>query len=109
MSVRIFTQMDSCPKHVASIYSPEGDDISHGSLIINYPDTGAPVGIIENIWTHEKYRRKGLATQIMTELIKIATDKKCYKVILDTADHNVQFYQKLGFVKWQNSMRLSLQ
>lgn len=85
-------------------------EVCHGTLILNLRKAinGDPVGIIEDIWTEPSFRKRGLASQLIKELIEIAKDKKCYKIILDCSDENVKLYSKLGFKKWQNSMRLDI-
>lgn len=84
--------------------------ISRGFLIIN--DRKAlgdkSVGLIEDIWTDENHRRKGLASIIMRSLILTAKREGCYKIVLMCSDQNVGLYEKLGFTKHQNAMRLSL-
>lgn len=84
--------------------------VSRGYLIINYRDAikDKPVGLIEDIWTEEKHRRQGLASIIMNGLIDIAKREGCYKVTLSCDEKNVSLYEKFGFVKHQNAMRLSL-
>jgi len=93
-------------KFKASVVDEKGYDISRGYILINErPGIGDRVGIIEDIWTDENHRRKGLASEVVQTLIDIGQDHKVYKIVLDCADHNVHFYEKFGFHKWQNSMR----
>jgi glucosamine-phosphate N-acetyltransferase len=85
-------------------------EVCHGTIIINHRKAinGDPVGIIEDVWTHEDYRQKGYGRKLVQELVDFAKTKKCYKVVLDCNDHNVAFYSKIGFKKWQNSMRIDI-
>jgi GNAT superfamily N-acetyltransferase len=99
----------SVHKFVARIYDDNGDLISKGTIIINDGrDNDSPVGLIEDIWTDERHRGKGLAKSVINELIIKAKQFECYKIVLCCADHNVGLYEKFGFVKHQNAMRLSL-
>lgn len=86
----------------------DNEIICKGSIIINYKENDRPIGLIEDIWTKESHRKQGLATLIVKELIKIANDFNCYKCMLYCADHNKNFYEKIGFKINQNSMRYSL-
>jgi GNAT superfamily N-acetyltransferase len=55
------------------------------------------VAHIEDIVTDSKFRGQGLGAQIINHLVQQAKIAKCYKVILDCAEHNVGFYTKCGF------------
>jgi glucosamine-phosphate N-acetyltransferase len=41
---------------------------------------------------------------MLSKLVSIAKEKKCYKVTLDCADTNVTFYEKCNFEKRGNQM-----
>lgn len=86
----------------------EEEIVCKGSIIINAKNNDKPIGLIEDIWTKESHRKQGLATSIVKELIKIAKDFDCYKCMLYCADHNINFYEKIGFEINQNCMRLNL-
>lgn len=66
------------------------------------------VGHIEDIVIDSKYRGYGYAKNIINELIKIGSNNNCYKIILDCSDEMNEFYEKLGFKKSANNMRLNL-
>jgi glucosamine-phosphate N-acetyltransferase len=55
------------------------------------------VAHIEDIVTDDKYRSQGLGKYLIEKLIDVAKNAKCYKVILDCANHNIGFYTKCGF------------
>jgi glucosamine-phosphate N-acetyltransferase len=55
------------------------------------------VGHIEDIVVDKKYRSIGVGKWIISYLVNIAKEKECYKVILDCAKSNVEFYKKCGF------------
>lgn len=91
-----------------NLYNDLQELVSTGKIIIDEKKEGKPAGLIEDIWTREDHRKQGLATQVMKQLLKIAKDYNCYKVVLMCADHNVTFYEKLGFRLHQNAMRIDL-
>jgi glucosamine-phosphate N-acetyltransferase len=63
------------------------------------------VGHIEDVVVDEYFRGYGLGKK----LIEIAKNEcvDCYKITLYCKDHNVSFYEKLGFVKNTNQMTLN--
>ncbi|MFX1375408.1 MAG: GNAT family N-acetyltransferase [Promethearchaeota archaeon] len=72
------------------------------SVIPNLTRGGRPYGLIENVVTHAKYRRRGYGTSVLQFALKAAWKQNCYKVMLltgskDPAIHS--FYEKAGFKK----------
>lgn len=67
------------------------------------------LGVIEEVFVKEKYRRQGLATKIMKQALdyakKIGLD--CVELTVNkNAEHIINFYKKLGFYDRSNiSMR----
>ncbi|MFA5086927.1 MAG: GNAT family N-acetyltransferase [Candidatus Paceibacterota bacterium] len=71
---------------------------------------GAIVGHIEDVVVDEKYRRRGVGTQLLQRCVDQAKDiKGCYKVILDARKKYVSFYENLGFLEKEVHMRLDLE
>ena len=70
------------------------------AIIPNLTRGARPYGLIENVVTHEDYRRCGLGTAVLRHALKTAWDTDCYKVMLLTGstDPGVhEFYQRAGF------------
>jgi len=59
---------------------------------------------IEDICVKKEYRQMGLGKYIVSKLVDVAKQNKCYKVTLDCADNNVAFYEKCNFEKRGNQM-----
>ena len=59
---------------------------------------------IEDVCVKKEHRGQGLGKYMLSKLVSIAKDKKCYKVTLDCADTNVSFYEKCNFEKRGNQM-----
>ena len=59
---------------------------------------------IEDVCVKKEHRGQGLGKYMLSKLVCIAKDKKCYKVTLDCADTNVSFYEKCNFEKRGNQM-----
>ena len=69
---------------------------------------GGKAGHIEDVVTRKGYEGRGIGKEIMKELIKIAKENGCYKVILDCDEKVVSFYEKIGFRKHSIMMRINL-
>jgi len=57
-----------------------------------------PVAHIEDVLVSEDYRSMGLGTVLVSNLVEIAKDYKCYKIILSAKESLTPFYEKCGFV-----------
>jgi glucosamine-phosphate N-acetyltransferase len=69
---------------------------------------GGKVGHIEDVVTRKGYEGKGIGKEILNELIKIAKENGCYKIILDCNEKIIKFYEKIGFRKHSTMMRLDI-
>ena len=59
-----------------------------------------PFAVIENVVTHEDYRKKGYASALLERATEIARDRGCYKVFLETGSNRestLNFYRNNGF------------
>ena len=59
-------------------------------------------GVIENVVTHNNYRRQGVGTRLMRHALQTAWDTGCYKVILLSGawrEDAHRFYEELGFTR----------
>lgn len=65
---------------------------------------GSKVCHIEDIIIKEEYRGKGIGKQLIEHLKGFSKD--CYKIILYCSNHNIEFYEKLGFSLKDNCMLL---
>ena len=59
-----------------------------------------PFGYLEDLFVDENYRKKGVGSKLIEEVIRLAKEKKCYKIVA-TARHEKEnvhrLYKKLGF------------
>ena len=62
------------------------------------------VGHIEDVVVLPEARGQGLGRRIVRALVREAAEKECYKVILDCAEKNAEFYEKVGMVRKEIQM-----
>lgn len=64
------------------------------------------VAHIEDVVIDSNYRGLNLGKLIIDHLVNLAKNNNCYKIILNCADNNINFYVKCGFEKKNNEMAL---
>jgi len=64
------------------------------------------VGHIEDVVVDPNYRQKGLGKKMIDYCVVYAKANNCYKIILDCATKNIQFYEKCGFEN--NNVQMSI-
>jgi len=69
---------------------------------------GGVVGHIEDVAVHPEYQKRGVASALVRHATEEARGLGCYKVILNCFDHLVAFYERLGFRRHDNGMRIDL-
>ncbi len=75
----------------------------------NLTHGASPYAHIENVVTDKEWRNKSIGKMLVNELIHIARQLSCYKVILNCNMYNSTFYEKLGFISTNEiEMRFNL-
>ena len=82
--------------------------VASGTLIIEpkFIRNSQYAGHIDDIVVSNDYRGNGLARQIITNLLEIAKQYNCYRIILTCHESKFGLYSKFGFEKKSNSMRI---
>ena len=96
---------------VRTVVAVEDDQvIGTATLILEHKflHRGGTIGHIEDVAVHPRHEGKGVGRAVVSFLIEIARQSGCYKVILSCNDQNLAFYQKLGFRRHDNGMRIDL-
>ena len=70
---------------------------------------GGLAGFIEDVAVKEKFRGNKIGFLLVQKALEKARDLGCYKVILSCFDERVNFYEKSGFFRECNTMRVNLQ
>ena len=60
--------------------------------------------LIEDVVVEKKERGKGIGKLLIEHLINFSKSKSCDKIILNSKESNIPFYNKLGFV--QNEIQM---
>lgn len=68
---------------------------------------GTRRGNIVNVFTHESFRRRGLARQLMETALQWCRENGVDTIILHASDSGRELYESMGFTA-TNEMRLSL-
>jgi ribosomal protein S18 acetylase RimI-like enzyme len=95
-------------KSIQLTYYKEGMMIGRAVVIIQYKMTGKPMAIIEDVFVNEKDRGSGIGSELVKQAIELAKSYDVYKITLSYREHNVKFYEKLGFKLDQNTMRMNI-
>ncbi|KEG14765.1 acetyltransferase [Trypanosoma grayi] len=92
------------------VHKPSGQVVGTASLLVEQKFTrgGKYVGHVEDVVVDPAYRGKKLGQALIKDICAVARSRGCYKVILDSAEKAIDFYQKLGFRVCERQMRLDL-
>jgi GNAT superfamily N-acetyltransferase len=78
-----------------------GHVVGAGTVVIEpkFIHEGGLVGHVEDVVVDSALRGKGIGKRLVQQLVLIANESGCYKVILDCAEENVPFYTICGFTR----------
>jgi len=90
------------PKIYCVVGEIAGHLVASCTLIVipNLTRGARPYGLIENVVTHPEYRKKGYGSSLLRHALRLAWEKRCYKVMLLTGrkqEETLRFYEKAGF------------
>jgi GNAT superfamily N-acetyltransferase len=74
----------------------------NAAVIPNLTRGARPYAVVENVVTDAGYRRQGIGSQVLRQLLEQCWARRCYKVMLMSRIERAQshaFYEALGFDK----------
>lgn len=98
----------------AILLAMEGERIAGCGAICFYrvmPSPDSPSGLcatIMNMYTRPEYRRRGIASQIVGELVELARERRATRLTLETTALGKHIYQRHGFAPNAEEMELTL-
>ena len=75
-------------------------------VLPNLSNPHGKAGYMLNVWTHENYRKKGIATNLVKNIIDDAKRIGINKITLSATEQGKPVYEKLGFKLLSNEMAL---
>jgi glucosamine-phosphate N-acetyltransferase len=96
--------------HVLVAVTHDGQVIGTTTLLVEqkFIHGGGLVGHIEDVAVRSDHEGKGVGGSIVRAAVEMAREQDCYKVILDCKPDLVGFYERIGFRKYEEAMRIDL-
>lgn len=66
------------------------------------------IGLLSSMYTDKKYRRKGIAKELLSRIVNEAKEQDCCVIQITASDMGVLLYQDFGFIKNNNFMQYKL-
>src|SRR4029450_3445352 len=109
-AIRIWRGRNAAGVRTVVAVDKEAKVVGTASLILEHKfiHKGGTIGHIEDVAVHPNHEGKGVGSAVVTFLVEVARQSGCYKVILSCNDQNLAFYQKIGFRRHDNGMRIDL-
>lgn len=86
----------------------DGKTIGVGSIFVLKRIRGGVAAIVEDVAVHKDARGMGVGRLILKKLLEHAKAKACFKVTLVCNNENIPFYEKIGFKRDYQSMKIML-
>jgi glucosamine-phosphate N-acetyltransferase len=109
-AINVLSSINSQNGHIFVAQKEDGEIIGAATLLIEqkFIRQGGKVGHVEDVATRSGFEGKGVGRSLMARLNEEAKKLGCYKIILDCSDENVLFYEKTGYKRYENCMRMDL-
>lgn len=81
------------------------------SIVEKPPYFSCPTGkiaLLSSMFTDKSYRRKGIATALLSRIVNEAKEQKCGTIQITASDTGVLLYSSFGFEKNNNFMQYKL-
>jgi ribosomal protein S18 acetylase RimI-like enzyme len=93
-------KMLAVPNLFCYVIEDDGKLVGFAALTLRFVPTKGYVGVIEDVVVDEKYRKRGLGTELINKLLSKAKEQKVFAVELTSNPKREvarRLYQKLGF------------
>ncbi|MBW2992920.1 GNAT family N-acetyltransferase [Candidatus Woesearchaeota archaeon] len=106
----ILLKINSQDGHIFVAITPEGKIIGTATILIEqkFIRQGAKCAHLEDVSVNKNYEGKGIGSAVINKAIEYAKKVGCYKLIADSEEKNIPYYEKFGFKRYQTCMRLDL-
>lgn len=87
----------------------DGTEVARAYLYILNNIHEQPFGFMEDVFVDENFRSQGLGRKLIEELIKVAQQNNCYKLIGTSRQARTKvhdLYRRLGFKDWGKEFRM---
>ena len=94
-------------KNVYLIGIYDGNTIVGTATLVQVFQITGPKGYLEDLVVDEKYRGRGLGTELVMRMIRLAKKLKIYKLKLKSETHRIagnKIYKKLGFTSEETNV-----
>jgi glucosamine-phosphate N-acetyltransferase len=104
----VLKNIQSRQDHVIYVAIQKSKIIGAATIFVEpkFIHNGGMVGHIEDVAVKKEFQGKGVGQELVKALIAYAEKVGCYKTVLDCTDEVMPFYEKLGFMRYSNSMRI---
>lgn len=89
-----------------------GVEVGRAYIYVMYNDLhDQPFCLMENVYIDEAYRGKGIGSELVQQVIKLAKEENCYKLIATSRTSRTkihELYQRLGFTTHGLEFRIDL-
>ncbi len=104
----VFEKINSNPDYIILVAKVGERIVGSATLFIEqkFIHDGGLTGHIEDVVVDLDFQGQQIGKKIVSRLVEISKSRGCYKTILDCTDDVMPFYQRLGFKKVANEMRL---